>query len=157
MQYHTLMMDVVKMRIEIIIKVIIFNTPSRIRLPSLLFSIHMTLLKPSPSWFTISRFLPLYLDKMIFYVCLHAIICSMILRMGEMKNEHKICIEKLKERDNLWQTGAGERINRGNMTNGFITLIIGEPGSSDSLVSGYGLDDQAIEVRSPAEAKWFFL
>lgn len=90
-------MDVVKMRIEIIIKVIIFNTPSRIRLPSLLFSIHMTLLKPSPS----SRFLPLYLDKMIFYVCLHAIICSMILRMGEMKNEHRVCIETLKERDNL--------------------------------------------------------
>jgi hypothetical protein len=32
-----------------------------------------------------------------------------------------------------------------------------EPDSSVSMVSGYGLDDRAIEVRSPAEAKWFFL
>jgi hypothetical protein len=30
-------------------------------------------------------------------------------------------------------------------------------GSSVSIVSGYGLDDRAIEVRSPAEAKEFFL
>jgi hypothetical protein len=28
-----------------------------------------------------------------------------------------------------------------------------EPGSSVSIVSGYGLDDRAIEVRSPVEAK----
>jgi hypothetical protein len=34
---------------------------------------------------------------------------------------------------------------------------IREPGSSVSIVSGYGLDDRAIEVRSPAEAKEFFL
>jgi hypothetical protein len=33
----------------------------------------------------------------------------------------------------------------------------GEPGSSVSIVSDYGLDDWAIEVRSPAEAKGFFL
>jgi hypothetical protein len=34
----------------------------------------------------------------------------------------------------------------------------GEPGSSVSIVPGYGLDDQAIEVLSPAEAtKGFFL
>jgi hypothetical protein len=32
-----------------------------------------------------------------------------------------------------------------------------ELGSSFSIVSGYGLDDQAIEVRSPVEAKGFFL
>jgi hypothetical protein len=31
-----------------------------------------------------------------------------------------------------------------------------ELGSSISIVSGYGLDDQAIEVGSPAEAKGFF-
>jgi hypothetical protein len=31
-----------------------------------------------------------------------------------------------------------------------------EPGSSVSM-SGYGLNDRAIEVRSPAEAKGFFL
>jgi hypothetical protein len=33
---------------------------------------------------------------------------------------------------------------------------LGEPGSSVSVVSGYGLDDRGIEVRSPAEAKKFF-
>jgi hypothetical protein len=32
-----------------------------------------------------------------------------------------------------------------------------EPGSSVSIVSGYGLDDRTIEVRSPVEAKGFFL
>jgi hypothetical protein len=32
-----------------------------------------------------------------------------------------------------------------------------EPGSSGSIVSGCGLDDRAIEVRSPAEARGFFL
>jgi hypothetical protein len=32
-----------------------------------------------------------------------------------------------------------------------------EPDSSVCMVSGYGLDDRAIEVRSPAEAKGFFL
>jgi hypothetical protein len=32
-----------------------------------------------------------------------------------------------------------------------------EPGSSGSIVSGYGLDDRAIEVPSPAEVKGFFL
>jgi hypothetical protein len=32
-----------------------------------------------------------------------------------------------------------------------------EPGSSVSIMSCYGLDDRAIEVRSPAEARWFFL
>jgi hypothetical protein len=33
----------------------------------------------------------------------------------------------------------------------------GEPGSSVSIVSGYGLDDRVIKVRSPAETKGFFL
>jgi hypothetical protein len=33
----------------------------------------------------------------------------------------------------------------------------GEPGSSVSIVSGYGLDDGVTEVRSPAEEKRFFL
>jgi hypothetical protein len=36
-------------------------------------------------------------------------------------------------------------------------LMHGKPGSSVSIVSGYGLDDRAIEVRSPAQAKGFFL
>jgi hypothetical protein len=35
--------------------------------------------------------------------------------------------------------------------------ICGELGSSVSILSGYGLDDRAIEVRSPAEMKGFFL
>jgi hypothetical protein len=35
--------------------------------------------------------------------------------------------------------------------------LVCKPGSSVSIVSGYGLDDRAIEVRSPAEAKGFFL
>jgi hypothetical protein len=35
--------------------------------------------------------------------------------------------------------------------------IKGEQGSSVSIVAGYGLDDQAIEVRSLAEVKGFFL
>jgi hypothetical protein len=37
-----------------------------------------------------------------------------------------------------------------------ITIYFGS-GSSVSIVSGYGLDDPRIEVRSPAEAKGFFL
>jgi hypothetical protein len=36
-------------------------------------------------------------------------------------------------------------------------LYLNEPGISVSIVSGYGLDDRAIEVRSPVEAKGFFL
>jgi hypothetical protein len=34
---------------------------------------------------------------------------------------------------------------------------IWSPGSSVTIVYGYGLDDRAIEVRSPAEAKRFFV
>jgi hypothetical protein len=36
-------------------------------------------------------------------------------------------------------------------------IIIISRGSSVSIVSGYGLDDRVIEVRSPAEVKGFFL
>jgi hypothetical protein len=36
-------------------------------------------------------------------------------------------------------------------------VIICEQGSSVSIVSGYGLDDRTIEVRSPTETKGFFL
>jgi hypothetical protein len=38
-----------------------------------------------------------------------------------------------------------------------VTTNVGESGSSVSVVSGYGLDDRAIEVRCPAEVKGFFL
>jgi hypothetical protein len=31
-------------------------------------------------------------------------------------------------------------------------VVVGEPGSAVSIVTGYGLDDLPIEVRSPAEA-----
>jgi hypothetical protein len=37
------------------------------------------------------------------------------------------------------------------------STYITEPGSSGSIVSAYGLDDRAIDVRIPAEAKGFFL
>jgi hypothetical protein len=36
------------------------------------------------------------------------------------------------------------------------TLLCSSRGSSVSIVSDYGLDDRAIEVRSPAEAKEFY-
>jgi hypothetical protein len=39
----------------------------------------------------------------------------------------------------------------------FVLCMGRSRGSSVSIVSGYGLDDRAIEVRSPAEAKEFFL
>jgi hypothetical protein len=41
----------------------------------------------------------------------------------------------------------------------YTPVVIGtvNRGSSVSIVSGYGLDDRAIEVRSPAETKGFFL
>jgi hypothetical protein len=37
------------------------------------------------------------------------------------------------------------------------SILGGEPVSSVSMVSGYGLDDRTIEVRSLAEAKEFFV
>jgi hypothetical protein len=37
------------------------------------------------------------------------------------------------------------------------SILLSKPGSSVSIVSGYRMDDQAIKVRSPAEAKEFFL
>jgi hypothetical protein len=36
-------------------------------------------------------------------------------------------------------------------------LSVNEPGSSVSIVYGYGLFDRAIEVRSLAEVKGFFI
>jgi hypothetical protein len=39
----------------------------------------------------------------------------------------------------------------------YCVLYYREPGSSVSIVSGYGLDNLAIEVRSLAEAKGCFL
>jgi hypothetical protein len=38
-----------------------------------------------------------------------------------------------------------------------LSFMYGEPDSSGSIVSGYGLGDRAIGVRSPAEVKGFFL
>jgi hypothetical protein len=39
---------------------------------------------------------------------------------------------------------------------GLLTPCYFEPGSSGSIVSDYGLEDRAIEVRSPAEADDFY-
>jgi hypothetical protein len=39
----------------------------------------------------------------------------------------------------------------------YATLLDVSRGSSVSIVSGYGLEDRAIEFRSPREAKGFFL
>jgi len=36
-------------------------------------------------------------------------------------------------------------------------ITFNEPGSSGSIVSGYGLDDRVIDVRSLAQAEGFFL
>jgi uncharacterized protein YcbK (DUF882 family) len=38
-----------------------------------------------------------------------------------------------------------------------VSEVLGEPGRPVSIVSGYRVDDRLIEVRSPAEAKGFFL
>jgi hypothetical protein len=38
-------------------------------------------------------------------------------------------------------------------THTYICVCVFEPGSSVSTVSDYGLDDRAIDVRSPAEGK----
>jgi hypothetical protein len=40
---------------------------------------------------------------------------------------------------------------------GYCLILVTRCKGSVSIVSGYGLDDQAIAVRSPAEAKEFFL
>jgi hypothetical protein len=40
---------------------------------------------------------------------------------------------------------------------GILYVELHESASSVSIVSGYGLDNRAIKVRSPAEAKEFFL
>jgi hypothetical protein len=41
----------------------------------------------------------------------------------------------------------------------FLTVYAsdGEPGSSESVVSGYGLGNRAMEVRAPQRQKDFFL
>jgi hypothetical protein len=36
-----------------------------------------------------------------------------------------------------------------------VTYLVREPSTSVSIVSGYGLEDREMEVRSPAEAKDF--
>jgi hypothetical protein len=51
-------------------------------------------------------------------------------------------------------------INRYTTQNIYITSVTtfsASLGSSVSIVSGYGLDERAIEVRSPADARGFFL
>jgi hypothetical protein len=52
---------------------------------------------------------------------------------------------------------SGFKMLRTNLSFILVLKVFGEQGSSVSTVSGYGLDDRTIEVRSPAEAKGFFL
>jgi hypothetical protein len=49
---------------------------------------------------------------------------------------------------------VGQRASESNFC---CYICLGEPGSSVSVVSDYGLDGRAIEVQSPADAKGFFL
>jgi hypothetical protein len=52
----------------------------------------------------------------------------------------------------------GTKINNDTVINIILYTddhVLGEPGSSGSIVSDYGLDDRAIEVQSLAEAKDF--
>jgi hypothetical protein len=52
------------------------------------------------------------------------------------------------------------KINRpanGMSNTSYFNEINWEPGRSVSIVSGYRLDDRAIEVRCPTKAKWLFL
>jgi hypothetical protein len=62
----------------------------------------------------------------------------------------------------LDSTGSGQRPVAGccecgdEPSGSCATELVSEPGSSVSIVSGYGLDYRAIEVRSPAEARDFF-
>jgi hypothetical protein len=57
----------------------------------------------------------------------------------------------------LWEPDTGNTTpcsgNLHRLHNHGAASVNGELGSSVSIVSGYGLDDWAIEVRSPAEAK----
>jgi hypothetical protein len=55
-----------------------------------------------------------------------------------------------------WQTGPTECLKY--VCSSYLKKLLNnicEPGRSVSIVSGYGLDDRAIEVRSPAKAKGF--
>jgi hypothetical protein len=75
-------------------------------------------------------------------------------------NAYNISVECLKGRDHSEDTDIDERIILkwilGNWNFRVCSEFIYEPGSSVSIVSGYGLDDRAIGVRSLAEEKGFF-
>jgi hypothetical protein len=70
-----------------------------------------------------------------------------------VKSINYICLKTVSS-----EKDVNVRSNTENIEEGLYTLGTGSwdvPGSSGSIVSGYGLDDQAIEVRSPAGAKDF--
>jgi hypothetical protein len=56
------------------------------------------------------------------------------------------------ERNENHQLGRGSFIHKR-----IITAVSGSQGSSVSIVSDYSLDDCAVEVRTPAEARGLFL
>jgi hypothetical protein len=61
------------------------------------------------------------------------------------KNYVKIYMHRILERKELLLDFA------------IVLFALDKPGSSVSIVSGYGLDDRAIQVRFQEEAKEFFL
>jgi hypothetical protein len=60
---------------------------------------------------------------------------EMLIKLGQNHSRHRV-------------TEKGFEVSRQSAGGG--------PGSSVSIQSAYGLDDRAIEIRSPAEAKGFF-
>jgi hypothetical protein len=82
-------------------------------------------------------------------------------RLLEFRDNNFSCgIQKFLTNDKGYDTLSGKTFRK--ETQAFIEFRRnntwgGKPGSSVSILSGYGLDDRAIEVRSPAEANGFFL
>jgi hypothetical protein len=69
----------------------------------------------------------------------------------------QFCLDQCRERINIWSMYvSNEVIFPFKNTPKFLVVLLNYEccrGSSVSIVSGYGLDDRAIEVRSPAEVK----
>jgi hypothetical protein len=82
----------------------------------------------------------------------------MLHRVAALNDAAVVCLQEL---DLPWcsslrttQRTPHSRISERDQT---LYLVNRSRGSSVSIVSDYGLDDRAIEVRSQAEAKGFFL
>jgi hypothetical protein len=90
----------------------------------------------------------------------------------KLRYSASICLEGLRKVVSIYSPSLGRDLNPGAFYHSatasvklhalfsidIVSVIAGRSrGNSVSIVSGYGLDDRAIEVRSPAEAKGFFL